>query len=361
MAQDPTARTIAGIILAAGKGTRMRSSLPKVLHKLAGRPMLEWVCGALRDAGVERQCLVLSEELDGFAPFLEERPELTVAIQKNRAGTGDAVASAAFAFAGVGKAPFAAGRVLTGTAITATHALISAGDTPALSPATIKAFIEESLAAKAAVSVLGMRVPNPFGYGRMLIEADGRTLTGIVEEKDATPEQRRLTACNTGIIFAETATLFGLVAALTADNAQKEYYLTDCVKHARSRGLVTHAVVVDDWESFAGINDRLQLAELEQRLVARLLARLMAGGTTVRAPQTVHVEAGVESEADVEVGAGAVLLGRTLLGKGSQVGPGATLTDVRVGPGAAVGAGSVLAGCAVAPGEKVPPLSVRLG
>src|SRR6476661_2411563 len=95
---SPQDRTVAGIILAAGKGTRMRSALPKVLHRLAGRPMLAWVCQALREADVERQCLILSEELDGFEAFLESRPELTVTIQKNRLGTGDAVAAAALAF-----------------------------------------------------------------------------------------------------------------------------------------------------------------------------------------------------------------------------------------------------------------------
>jgi bifunctional UDP-N-acetylglucosamine pyrophosphorylase/glucosamine-1-phosphate N-acetyltransferase len=195
----------------------------------------------------------------------------------------------------------------------------------------------------------------------MLVDADGKGLAGIVEEKDATPAEREIDACNTGIILAETRTLFTLIAGLTADNAQKEYYLTDCVKHARARGLTTHAVVVDDWESFAGINDRLQLADLEERLVARLLARLMAGGATVRLPHTVYVEAGVESEGDVDIGAGVALHGRTTLARGARLGAGATLTDVRVGAGAAIGAGAVLERCAVAPGEQVPPLTVRLG
>src|SRR5690606_22423573 len=114
---DPGARAVAGIILAAGKGTRMRSTVPKVLHRLAGRPMLSWVCQALRDAGVERHCLVLSEDLSGFEAFLETKHHLTVVLQKNRLGTGDAVASAGLAFVGIAQAPFAAGRVLMGAPI----------------------------------------------------------------------------------------------------------------------------------------------------------------------------------------------------------------------------------------------------
>lgn len=350
---------VAAIMLAAGKGTRMRSTLPKVLHPLAGRPMVSWIAAALSAAGVAPLCAVLSEDLTGFDLFLDQHPEIAVAIQKNRLGTGDAVAAAAYAFSGVKMAPFAAGRLHQGTPIAAPHVLIAPGDTPAIETSTITAFIEKSRARKAQVAVLGMRVPDPKGYGRMIIADDG-SLTQIVEEKDASPEQRLITACNTGVIFAETDVLFELVAGLMPNNAQREYYLTDIVAGARAKNLATYAHVVDDFESFAGVNDRVQLSGLEETLLARKRAELMRAGVTIHSPATVYVEHGVDIFSDAEIGAGAVLKGRTTIGGGAVIGPNAVIEDATIGPGASIGAGSVVARVIIAAGEVVPPLTVRL-
>lgn len=332
---------VAGIILAAGKGTRMKSSLPKVLHPLAGRPMLTWVVDSMRATGVDSICLVLSEDIQDFDPYLKKNPDLRVAIQKNRQGTGDAVASTAWSFAKVKPAPYAAGRAHQGTPIDCDHVLISAGDTPALHPSSLQAFIDTCRDQKTQLGVLGMRIPDPFGYGRMVL--DGTKLRAIIEEKDADQPTRRIDVVNTGIIFAERELLFDLLADLKPNNSQQEYYLTDCVKLAWQRGITVNAHVTDRWQEFLGINDRSQLANVEAVLVRRKLESFMLNGVTVCLPATVFVDEDVTVGADAEIGANVTLRGKTT-----------------VGAGARIGAGSVLENVAVKDGEVVPPLSVRV-
>ena len=338
----PSARSVAGIILAAGKGTRMKSALPKVLHPLAGLPMLEWVVEALRSAGIGPLCLVLSEDTQGFDAYLAANKDLSVAIQKNRQGTGDAVAAAAWSFNGVKPAPYAAGHVLQGTPIDARHVLISAGDTPALGAAALNAFVDQALDAKAPISVLGMKIPEPFGYGRMVL--DGSKLRAIIEEKDADASTRRIDVVNTGIILAEKELLFDLLAELKPNNSQNEYYLTDCVKLAWQRGLQVHAHVSEAWTEFLGINDRAQLSRVEAVLMRRKLDALMLTGVTVRLPDTVYIDQSVTIAPDAEIGANVTLRGKTDIGARAQIGAGSVLENVRV-----------------AAGEKVPPLSVKIG
>lgn len=333
--------TVAGIILAAGKGTRMKSGMPKVLHPLAGRPMLTWVVDSMRATGVGSICLVLSEDIQGFEPFIAQNKDLRVAIQKNRQGTGDAVAATAWSFAGVKPAAYAAGRAHQGDPIVCDSVLISAGDTPALQPSSLQAFIDASREAKASLSVLGMRIADPYGYGRMVL--DGTKLRAIIEEKDADASTRRIDVVNTGIIYASRELLFDLLADIKPNNAQQEYYLTDCVKLAWQRGLTVHAHVADRWQEFLGINDRAQLANVEAVLVRRKLEALMLSGVTVRLPETVYVDRDVEVGIDTEIGSNVSLRGKT-----------------KIGSGAHIGAGAVLENAVVKDGEVVPPLSVRI-
>ncbi len=332
----------AAIILAAGKGTRMYSAVPKVLHPVAGRPMVRWVLDALRDAGVDQMCLVLSEERQGFEGFLEAEKSLTVAVQKNRQGTGDAVAAAAWSFAGVTPASFAAGRALSGEKIASDYVLVATADTPAITHGEIRAFLDAAKRSGQGLGVLGMRVPDPQGYGRMV--AKGAELVAIVEEKDADAETKKIDVCNTGYLVAETALLFSLLHDLKPDNAQKEYYLTDVVKHARARGLKPFMHVAGEYRDFAGINDRAQLADVEHWLIKRKAKQLMAKGVSIHLPDTVYIEGTVEADADADIGAGCRLIGRT-----------------RIGAGAHIGAGSVIQDTVIQPGERVPPLSVRSG
>lgn len=350
---------VAGIILAAGKGTRMRSVTPKVLHRLAGLSMLDWVFRATKTAGVNDICVILSDELSGFQPFLDQHQELTIAIQANRQGTGDAVASAALAFDHIKPPTFAAGRLLQGPKIAATHLLILAGDIPAIDPPSLKAFVDAALAANAPLSVLGMDTPSPSGYGRLLTR--GNELVEIVEEKDADAATKQLRVVNTGVIFAETKLLFDLLTELKPDNAQKEYYLTDTVRLCRQRGMATRFHVASDWQNFAGINDRVQLAAVEDLIVQRLWRRSMLAGVTVHSPGSSYIEADVEIGQDSIIGAGAKLCGHTILGPHCRLEPNVVLQDVKVAAGVVIGAGSVLKNCGLKQDEVVPPLSVRNG
>lgn len=348
---------LVALILAAGKGTRMKSTLPKVLHPVAGRPMLDRMLQILTDAGIKSSVVVLSEDLVGFERFLESHDQLGVAIQQNRQGTGDAVAASAWNFAGVKPAPYAAGRALKGKPIDCKYVLILAGDTPAVRAETLQAFISDVRASGAAVGVLGMRTLEPFGYGRMVTK--GRDLLAIVEEKDADAEIKKIDVCNTGVILAEKTALFELLAQLEPNNTQKEYYLTDIVTVAVKRGLKAIAHVSDAWRDFAGINDRAQLATVERWIVDRKIASLAAAGVTCHSPATLYIEPEVAIEADAEIRSGARLAGSTRIASGAVIGAGVSLTNVIVGARAVIGDGSVLSHCSVPAGEHVPPLSAR--
>jgi bifunctional UDP-N-acetylglucosamine pyrophosphorylase/glucosamine-1-phosphate N-acetyltransferase len=348
---------VSGLILAAGRGTRMRSNLPKVQHALAGRPMLVWVLEAMKAAGAWPGCVVLSEEQDGLGSVLGSYPDLRIAVQKNRLGTGDAVAAAAGAFAGTSPAPFAAGYLRAGSPLASRYILIAAGDVPGVNPSTLRAFVDEVRTRGAAVGVLGMTPPDPTGYGRLV--HDGGQLVRIVEDRDADARTRAITLCNTGLIAAETAALFSLLHELSPAKSQREYYLTDVVRHAADRRLKTVAVAGADWREFAGVNDRAQLAEVESWLIQRRLRALMLSGVTVRQPETVYIEADVDVAPDATLYPGCRLCGAARIGPGATIGPGAVIAGGAVGAGACVGAGSVLTASTISAGEQVPPLTVR--
>lgn len=348
--------SIAAVVLAAGKGTRMRSSVPKVLHPVAGRPMLDWVLGALEAAGVAKACLVLGPDHTAFSEILADRPELVVAIQHGQAGTGDGVASAAVAFAKVAMPQYARGELVRGNPLTTSHVLVCASDTPAIRSETLATFVAAAMNADAGLAVLAMDVPSPFGYGRIVTGDAGRVT--IVEERDASAEIRRITICNTGVILARTDLLFSLLGELKPENAQKEYYLTDCFALAGKRGVGALVHVTKEWREFAGINDRAQLAELESQLIASKRRALMQSGVTIRLPESVYVDDTVSVGPESVIESGVVLTGSTVIGHGCRIGAGAVLHDAVVGDGAEIGAGAVVNRSRVAAGQRILSLSV---
>lgn len=254
--------SVSAVILAAGLGKRMKSDLPKVLHKVCGRPMLEWILDALSTTSVNDICLVLGGQLADFSNFLVKFPQTRICIQKNRLGTGDAVAATAICFQGVKTPKFSSGERLRGNAIKVDYLLICAGDTPAIRGEILEEFMTECLDASAELGVLGMNVPNPHGYGRLVLDRNGQ-LQSIVEEKDADAVTKSLKLCNTGIIFAKADLLFELLDGLTPQNAQGEYYLTDCFAAARQRGLPVFVKATDNYQEFSGVNDPEQLKAVE--------------------------------------------------------------------------------------------------
>jgi len=269
----------AAIILAAGQGTRMKSALPKVLHKVAGLPLLGHVAKALKAAGVDRIVVVTSaagEDVRGFAKTLGAES----AIQQQQLGTGHAAASAREAL-----------KDFSGTL------LILNGDMPLVTPETIAECLKAQ--ARTGLALLAFEAADPASYGRVLLKPDG-FLNKIVEFKDASPSERAVTLCNAGCYAADAQNFFRWAGALKNDNAQKEYYLTDVPVLARAEG-VECAIAVTDEVSVTGVNSRAELAEAESKFQARLRAQLLKDGVTMIAPETVFFAHDTAVENDVEI------------------------------------------------------------
>lgn len=302
---------LAAIILAAGKGTRMKSKLPKVLHKLSGKPMLEHVLEAADEAGADDKIVIVGFGSEKVTEFLGTRAR--VAVQGEQLGTGHAVLQA---------------RDLLGD--TQGTALILCGDTPLLEGAELKKFYETHLKSGAGVSVLTAEAPDPFGYGRILRDEAGQ-VTGIVEEKDATPEQRKITEINTGIYCVEMPLLFDLLVNLKNDNAQGEYYLTDILAECLERGRKVAGIKTGDFDMVMGINSRRQLAVAQKVMNARIVGKLMDEGVTVMDPDSTFVEKGVKVGRDTVLYPFTWLEGETEIGEDCEVGPQVRFTNVKVG------------------------------
>ena len=269
----------AAIILAAGQGTRMKSALPKVLHKVAGLPLLGHVAKALKAAGVDRIVVVTSaagEDVRGFAKTLGAES----AIQQQQLGTGHAAASAREAL-----------KDFSGTL------LILNGDMPLVTPETIAECLKAQ--ARTGLALLAFEAADPASYGRVLLKPDG-FLNKIVEFKDASPSERAVTLCNAGCYAADAQNFFRWAGALKNENAQKEYYLTDVPVLARAEG-VECAIAVTDEVSVTGVNSRAELAEAENKFQARLRAQLLKDGVTMIAPETVFFAHDTAVENDVEI------------------------------------------------------------
>lgn len=312
------------IVLAAGGGTRMKSKTMKVLHRVGGRSMIGHVLTAVRQVEPTCVCAVVGHQRDDVGPHVHEHlPEAVLAVQEEQLGTGHAVRVALDALAHEGRAPHG------GTV------LVAYGDTPLLQGDTLRAFAAEHEAAQAAVSILSGVVAEPAGYGRIVRDGDG-DVVAIVEEKDATDEQREIGEINSGILAFEAGFLVEAIGRLGNDNAKGEYYLTDLVGLAREAGLTVTAQPVDDVWQTEGANDRAQLAALGRELNRRIVTRWMKDGVTVMDPATTWIDADVVLAPDVTLLPGTQLLGATVVAEDAVVGPDSTLEDCEVGAGARV-------------------------
>ncbi|MCM0640800.1 bifunctional UDP-N-acetylglucosamine diphosphorylase/glucosamine-1-phosphate N-acetyltransferase GlmU [Cellulomonas wangsupingiae] len=339
-----TVRPAAVVVLAAGEGTRMRSSTPKVLHALAGRSMVGHALAAARALEPGRVAVVVRHERERVAAHvLEVDPDALLVDQDDIPGTGravqvamtalDAAAQAAAADAaarGHDVGGVAADSVLTGAVV------VIAGDVPLLDAGTLRELLAAHDSDGNAVTVLTTQVPDPTGYGRILREPGTGDVLGIVEEEDADDTQRAITEINTSVYVFDAAVLRSALARLGRDNAQGEVYLTDVLAIARGDGGHVRALRTDDPLSVEGVNDRVQLAVLRAELNRRILEDWMREGVTVVDPATTWVDVDVELERDVTLLPGTQLHGATVVREGATVGPDTTLTDVEVGVGATV-------------------------
>ena len=304
------------VILAAGQGTRMNSDLPKVLHHVAGAPLLHHAMQAGQALGPDRVVVVAGHGAEAVGKAAQAFVEsCTIVVQEEQLGTAHAVAQAA--------------PVLTDAT---GDTVVLYGDTPFIQPATLEAMQEAR--ARHAVVVLGFEARDPGRYGRLI--ADGDRLERIVEFKDATEAERAITLCNSGVICADTQTLFSLVAEVGNQNAAGEYYLTDIVELARARGLSAGVVTCPEAETM-GVNTRAQLAEAEAAFQARARAEALENGVTLTAPETVFFALDTVVGRDAIIGANVVFGPGVTIESGAEILPFCHLTGCHVSRGATVG------------------------
>ena len=322
--QPPTRTPVAAaIVLAAGEGTRMKSATPKVLHEICGRAMLGHVLAAVRGCDPQRVAVVTGSQREAVEAHLaSSAPDALAVFQPSQDGTGHAVRLAL-------EALDAAGTRLTGTVV------IVPGDTPLLSPSSVRALAEHRNTTGAAGVVLTAQVPDPTGYGRVIRDRWGR-VKAIVEHADASEAERGIAEINSSVYAFDAAKLRAALGEIGSDNAQGEQYLPDVVRILVKAGDPVGAALIDDWREVAGVNDRAQLAQATALLRDRLTLRFMRDGVTFVDPSSVWLDVDVEIEPDAVVLPNTLLLGNTRIEHDAKVGPNCSLTDTVVGSGAVV-------------------------
>ncbi len=324
----------AGIVLAAGAGTRMKSKKPKVIHEILGRPLVMWPVCALKEAGIEDVTVVVGADDRQVGDVVRESAQ--VAVQVEKLGTADA-AKAAMA------SPSLAG--FEGSVV------VVYGDCPLLTPATIKRLVDTRLEADAACVVLTFRVEEPFGYGRIIredtfdVDLPQGGVVAIVEQKDASAEEAAVTECNSGFYCFDAAKLRDCLGRVSNENAQGEYYLTDVVALLREAGEKVVALETDDPLECSGVNSRVQLAEASRLLQERINRAHMEAGVTMLAPELVWIGPDVTLERDVTLLQNVTLMGNTTVGEDSVIGPDTRLFDTKVGRGCTVDETVALEAC----------------
>lgn len=329
----------AALILAAGKGTRMKSGLVKVLHELVGRPMLGWPLAAAREAGAVQIVVVAGHQADQVQEYFSADSGVRIALQEEQLGTGHAVSCSLSQLDG-----------LTGSV------LILCGDTPLLSGATLQRLAAEHETSGAAVTVLTARLDRPFGYGRIVRDSEGR-VRRIVEQKDASPEEQAIDEVNSGIYCMALDFLRAHIGRLGSENAQNEYYLTDLVGIAVAEHAGCAAVIADDADEIMGVNDRLQLAHAARILRQRINLQLMLSGVTLVDPDQTYVDAGVQVGNDTIIWPGCVLRGKTTIGTSCEIESNVQVTDCSIGDRVHLKAGSVLAESQVSEDVAIGPMA----
>ncbi|APT84416.1 bifunctional UDP-N-acetylglucosamine diphosphorylase/glucosamine-1-phosphate N-acetyltransferase GlmU [Corynebacterium aquilae] len=325
---------VAVIILAAGQGTRMKSSRPKMLHSVAGRTMLAHALHAAAGVAKNNIVAVVGHGRDQVVPAIEdETPKLNqvfgtervlTAVQEEQNGTGHAVAC------GLEELDRAHGGAFEGTVV------VTTSDVPMLNADTLRDLLtEHTTSPRASVTVLTATIASPTGYGRIVRTSDGE-VTSIVEEKDADEAQKAITEINSGVYAFDAALLRSAVGQLDTNNAQGEFYLTDVIGIARSNDKVVRAHRIDDAHLIAGVNDRVQLAAIAKEFNRRLCEKAMRGGATLIDPDTTFIDVEVEIGQDVLIQPGTQLRGCTSIGNNCEIGPDTTLIDMEVHDGASV-------------------------
>src|SRR2546423_3582695 len=300
------------VILAAGMGTRMKSARAKVLHRVAGMPMIEHVLATSESINPQSITLVVGHQADALRAVLEQHGNLSFVVQEPQLGTAHALLTAEPVVRG------AAGTLV-----------LLYGDVPMLSPNTLKALVQRHEATGAAATVVTALVDDPYGYGRII--RSGEQIARIVEERDATSAEREIREINSGIYAFALEGLFDAVRAIASANAQNEYYLTDLVAVFRKRGRIVDTLNVSDANEIRGINSRRELAEVSRALRQQNALELMADGVTIEDPATTYIDRDVKIGRDTIVHPCVFIERRTTIGSGCEIHSGVRLVHAQIG------------------------------
>jgi bifunctional UDP-N-acetylglucosamine pyrophosphorylase/glucosamine-1-phosphate N-acetyltransferase len=299
------------IILAAGLGKRMNSGLPKVLHCIGGKPLFSYPLKVARSLNPKQIAVVVGHGADSVREACDDNG-VTWVLQEKQLGTGHAVGCAKTFFAGFSG-----------------DLLILNGDVPLIAREGLLKLLGRHNGKNAALTIVTARLEDPYGYGRILRDAEG-SLTGIVEEKDATDAERKIGEINAGIYVAASDFLFSALAGVTNSNRQQEYYLTDIVAAALKAGKKVATVEADDAREIMGINTREELALMEKTFQERIIRRWMEAGVTFKDPQTAYIDEAVQIGKDTIIGPNTHLLGNTVIGERCRIDGSAYLTNMRL-------------------------------
>ncbi|MDT2739773.1 bifunctional UDP-N-acetylglucosamine diphosphorylase/glucosamine-1-phosphate N-acetyltransferase GlmU [Enterococcus canintestini] len=300
-----------GIILAAGKGTRMKSKLYKVLHPVCGKPMVEHIINRVEETKPKEIITIVGHGAEMVKEQLGDRSEY--ALQAEQLGTGHAVMQAA---------QFLEGKKGT--------TLVISGDTPLLTTATLNNLFEYHQGKNASATILTAQAPNPTGYGRIIRDHVG-IVEKIVEQKDASPEEVRVKEINTGTYCFDNELLFDALSKLNTDNAQGEYYLTDIIEILKSEGKIVAAYQTEDFDESLGVNDRVALAQANRIMRNRINHQHMLNGVSFINPEATYIDASVKIGAETVIEPGVYLKGQTVIGSECLITAGSEIVDSKIG------------------------------
>ena len=327
------------VVLAAGKGTRMKSARPKVLHGAAGLPLIDHVLRAASALSPRSTVIIIGHQAEQLKDALQSRTGLSFAVQEPQLGTGHALLQAEPHLKGA-----------SGTLV------LLSGDVPLLRAASLAALVRTHEERGAAATVLTAVVPSPAGYGRIVRDGAGR-IAAIVEHKDASPAEREIGEINSGVYAFDMGPLFAALREIGSSNAQGEYYLPDLVRIYRDRGLTVETVTLEDSREILGVNSRKELAEVAAILRAEKNEALMASGVTIVDPATTYIAPDVTVGADTVIHPGVHLEGRTQIGSGCEIHSGVRIVDSAVDDGVLINNFCVIVESHVSSGARIGPFA----